>query len=69
MLCLEDLFGDKLKKNLEKLNDENIKREMVKEFVNFYGKNIVNESTLINGVKDFLIWAKKKEYIHGSVYK
>ena len=33
---------------------------MVKDFVDFYGKNIVNESTLINGVKDFLIWAKEK---------
>ena len=33
---------------------------MVKEFVDFYGKNIVNESTLIKGVKEFLIWAKKE---------
>ena len=33
---------------------------MVKDFVDFYGKNIVNESTLINGVKDFLKWAKNK---------
>jgi phosphoglycolate phosphatase len=33
---------------------------MVKDFVDFYGKNIVNESTLINGVKEFLIWAKEK---------
>ena len=32
---------------------------MVKDFVDFYGKNIVNESTLIEGVKDFLIWSKK----------
>ena len=34
--------------------------EMVNEFVDYYGKNIVNESTLIKGVKEFLIWAKKK---------
>ena len=33
---------------------------MVKEFVNFYGNNLVNESTLINGVKKFLIWCKDK---------
>ena len=33
---------------------------MVKEFVNFYGKNIVNESTLVNGVKEFLIWCKEQ---------
>ena len=42
-----------------KLNKDSI--EMVKEFVNFYGKNIINESTLIKGVKDFLIWAKEKK--------
>ena len=33
---------------------------MVKEFVNFYGKNIIKESTLINGVKDFLKWCKEQ---------
>ena len=34
---------------------------MVKEFVDFYGKNIINESRLIRGVKEFLIWAKEKK--------
>ena len=34
---------------------------MVKDFIDFYGKNIVNESTLISGVKDFLIWSKKND--------
>ena len=34
---------------------------MVKDFVDYYGKNIINESTLINGVKEFLIWAKQKK--------
>ena len=48
------------KKEFSKIEDEKIKNKMVKEFVDFYGKNIVNESTLINGVKEFLIWAKKK---------
>ena len=48
------------KKEFGKVQDEKIKKEMVKEFVDFYGKNIVNESTLINGVKDFLIWSKEK---------
>ena len=33
---------------------------MVTEFVDYYGKNIVNESKLIDGVKDFLIWSKEK---------
>ena len=49
------------KKEFSKVLDDKIKDEMVKEFVNFYGKNIINESTLINGVKDFLIWAKNKD--------
>tara|TARA_E500000331_G_scaffold328311_1_gene347961 strand:- start:31 stop:714 length:684 start_codon:yes stop_codon:yes gene_type:complete len=49
------------KKEFGKVQDEKVKKEMVKDFVNFYGKNIVNESTLINGVKEFLIWAKQKK--------
>ena len=48
------------KKEFSKVLDAKIKDEMVKEFVNFYGKNIVNESTLVTGVKDFLIWCKKQ---------
>jgi len=48
------------KKEFSKVLDEKIKDEMVKEFVNFYGKNIVNESKLIIGVKDFLIWCKEQ---------
>ncbi len=48
------------KKEFSKVLDEKIKDEMVKEFVNFYGKNIVNESTLINGVKEFLKWCKEE---------
>ena len=49
------------KKEFGKVQDEKIKKEMVNDFIDFYGKNIVNESTLINGVKEFLIWAKNKE--------
>ena len=48
------------RKELSKVNDEKIKKEMVSEFVKFYGKNIINESTLINGVKEFLKWCKKE---------
>ena len=53
------------KKEFGKVQDKNVKEEMVKDFVDFYGKNIVNESTLINGVKDFLIWAKEKNISMG----
>ena len=48
------------KKEFSKVLDDKIKDEMVKEFINFYGKNINNESTLINGVKEFLIWCKEQ---------
>jgi phosphoglycolate phosphatase len=48
------------KKEFSKVNDEEIKKKMVNEFVNFYGKNIVNESTLIEGVKEFLKWCKEQ---------
>ena len=49
------------KKEFGKVQDEKIKKEMVKDFIEFYGKNIVNESKLINGVKEFLLWSKKNK--------
>ncbi len=48
------------KKEFSKVNDEKVKKEMISEFVDFYGKNIINESTLINGVKEFLKWCKEE---------
>jgi len=48
------------KKEFSKVLDNKIKDEMVKEFINFYGRNIINESTLINGAKEFLIWCKEQ---------
>ena len=53
------------KKEFGKVQDEKIKKEMVKEFVDYYGKNIVNESKLIDGVKEFLIWSKEKKISMG----
>ena len=35
------------KKEFHSVNDLKIKDEMSKEFVNYYGKNIISESTLI----------------------
>ncbi len=68
------------KKEFSKVNDKKIKKEMVSEFVDFYGKNIINESTLINGVKEFLKWCKednismavctnKQEYLSNDLLK
>ena len=48
------------KKEFGKINDQKIKTEMVKEFINYYGNNIINESTLINGVEEFLKWCQGK---------
>ncbi len=55
------------KKELSKITDEKIKNEMIKEFLNFYGKNIVVKSKLINGVYDFLKWAKSNNISMGVV--
>ena len=46
------------KKELKKIDDEEIKSLMVKEFIDYYGKNIANESKLIKGVSEFLVWCK-----------
>ena len=48
------------KKELTSIN-EKIKNKMTEEFISYYGKNILNESKLINGVKDFLNWSKKEK--------
>ena len=48
------------KKEFHSVDDKKIKEQMSKDFVNYYGKNIIRESTLINGVKDFLKWCKNK---------
>ena len=53
------------KKELSKITDPKIKDEMVKEFLDFYGKNIVKESKLINGVYEFLTWSKKNNISMG----
>ena len=48
------------KKEFGKVKDQKIKDNMTKEFINYYGENILNKSTLINGVKEFLVWCKNK---------
>ena len=48
------------KKEFSKVNNEKVKKEMVTEFVDYYGKNIIKESTLIKGVKKFLNWCKNQ---------
>ena len=53
------------KKEFSRITDEKIKNEMVKEFISFYGKNIVKDSKLIKGVLEFLKWTKSKNISMG----
>ncbi len=56
------------KEEFGKIEDKKIKDKMVNEFINYYGNNILNESTLINGVENFLSGVIKKNFT-GSVHK
>jgi phosphoglycolate phosphatase len=47
------------KKELTSIN-EKVKSDMTDEFISYYGKNILKESVLINGTKDFLNWCKNE---------
>ena len=42
----------------KEINNEKIKKEMTKEFIDFYSKNINRESKPIKGIFEFLEWAK-----------
>ena len=44
----------------EEIKDEKIKKKMIKEFIDFYSQNIDRGSKPINGVMEFLRWAKNK---------
>ena len=49
------------KKEFSKIKDKKITDEMVKDFITYYGENILIESELIEGVKDFLDWCKDQK--------
>ena len=48
------------KKEFGKIEDKKIKDQMVLDFIDFYAKNIVKESKLVVGVKEFLTWCKNQ---------
>ena len=50
---------EQAKKEFDQINNQNKKKEMVKEFISYYGKNIDVESKLLKGAKEFLNWCKK----------
>ena len=47
----------------DEIKDEKLKKEMVKEFINYYAKNIDRGSRPIKGVVKFLDWAKSKQIL------
>ena len=47
----------------EKINDENLKKNMTKEFIDYYSKNIDKSSKPIKGLVKFLEWAKSKKIV------
>ena len=49
----------------DEIKDEKLKKEMVKEFINYYAKNIDKGSKPIKGVVEFLDWAKSKQILMG----
>ena len=44
----------------EEIKDEKIKKAMTKEFIDFYAKNIDQNSKPLNGAVEFFDWAKNK---------
>ena len=44
----------------EEIKDEKTKKEMTKEFIDFYSKNIDKESAPLKGAIEFFKWAKNK---------
>jgi len=53
------------KKEFSQIDSQSMKKEMVKEFIDYYGKNIAVESKLINGIKEFFKLVKKKKISMG----
>jgi len=49
----------------EEINDEKTKKKMTKEFIDFYAKNIDQNSKPLNGTIEFLNWAKNKHISMG----
>ena len=65
----KSMFGKILwktaREELKKVKEKDTKDKMVKEFINYYGNNILVESKLINGAKEFLEWCKKNNISMG----
>ena len=63
VLVVRSIWGN-TKKDFSK-SEKKIKKEMSNEFIDYYGKNIVAKSRLLDGVYEFLKWAKSKNISMG----
>ena len=61
IMLTKSLYG-KVDAEQKKINEIDA---MTKEFIDFYSKNIADESTLKNGALDFLTWCKKNSISMG----
>ena len=50
------------------IKDENMKKIMIREFLDYYSKNIDRYSKPILGLENFLNWAQKKKNFNGCLY-
>ena len=62
---IERSIWEQAKKEFGQIDDQINKKKMVKDFIDYYGKNIANESKLTKGVKQFLDWSKQKNISMG----
>ena len=51
----------------EEIKNEKTKKEMTKEFIDYYSKNIDKNSVPIKGSIDFFNWAKNKNIVSGEI--
>ena len=56
LICIQSNRGKgyAIREGLKRAINEKVKSDMTDEFISYYGKNILRESVLINGTKDFL---------------
>ena len=57
--CWQRCMGNDARSFKEEITDQKIKKEMTKEFIDCYSKNINQYSKPLEGCIDFLVWAKK----------
>jgi phosphoglycolate phosphatase len=62
---IERSIWEQAKKEFGQIDDQINKKKMVKDFIDYYGKNIAIESKLTKGVKQFLDWSKQKNISMG----